>query len=91
MSLYTRLSDRLRSAVGLRAMWEDFGPLSPDWPPPPEEPVVPAVAQHDKVLTQGGLHGIVAVVEEASLMLQIDHATFVRLSKDAVVYVWPKS
>ncbi len=49
--------------------------------------VIESVKKGDKVVTIGGLHGTVAQVDEATLLIQVDTNTKLRIDKQAVANV----
>ncbi len=52
--------------------------------------MIEAVKKGDRVVTIGGLHGSIAQVDEASVLLQVDTNTKLRVEKSAIANVVTK-
>lgn len=52
--------------------------------------MIAAVKKGDKVVTIGGVHGTVTQVDDASLLVQVDTNTKLRIDKNAVANVGPR-
>ncbi len=52
--------------------------------------MIGAVKKGDKVVTIGGVHGVVTQVDEQSLLVQVDNNVKLRVEKNAISSVQPK-
>ncbi|MGD8440968.1 MAG: preprotein translocase subunit YajC [Holophagae bacterium] len=49
-----------------------------------KDAMIAALKKGDRVITNGGIHGTVATVEDSSLMVKVAENTKIRISKSAV-------
>jgi preprotein translocase subunit YajC len=49
-----------------------------------KDAMIAALKKGDRIVTNGGIHGTVATVEDSSLMLKVAENTKIRISKSAV-------
>ncbi len=52
--------------------------------------MIGSVAKNDKVVTIGGVHGMVTKVDDASVLVQVDDNTKLRIDKNAIASVAKK-
>jgi len=51
--------------------------------------MIEAVKKGDKIVTIGGIHGVVAAVKETTVMVKVDDGTRIEFSKSAIASVSP--